>query len=55
MSSLIERKFTTDKFDRKKEAFFDNFGWESMPFAQKDPLRTPNFSSRTRPKRSRNS
>lgn len=41
MSSLIERKFTTDKFDRKKEAFFDNFGWEAMPFAQKDPLPDP--------------
>lgn len=41
MSSLIERKFVTDRFERKKEAFFENFGWESMPFAQKDPLPDP--------------
>lgn len=41
MSSLIERKFTKDKFDRKKEAFFDNFDWNFMPFAQRDPLPDP--------------
>ncbi len=39
--SLIEEKFTTDKFDRKKKAFFKNFGWKFMPFAQKDSLPDP--------------
>ncbi|MFP4005092.1 MAG: ExeA family protein [Candidatus Hadarchaeia archaeon] len=38
MTSLLEKKFTLDKFDRRKGAFFDQFGWEFMPFAQKDPL-----------------
>lgn len=41
MSSLLEKKFTVDKFDRKKEAFFNHYGWEFMPFAQKDPLPDP--------------
>lgn len=41
MSSLIDRKFTQDKFDRKREAFFEHFEWEFMPFAQKDPLPDP--------------
>ncbi len=41
MSSLIERKFTQEKFERRKEAFFENYEWEFMPFAQKDPLPDP--------------
>lgn len=41
MTSLIDKKFTLKKFDRKKEAFFENFGWDFMPFAQKDPLPDP--------------
>lgn len=41
MESLIERKFTLDKFERKKRDFFDNFDWRFMPFAQKDPLPDP--------------
>ncbi len=41
MSSLIDKKFTLEEFDRKKEAFFENFGWKFMPFAQKDPLPDP--------------
>lgn len=41
LSSLLDRKFTVDKFDRKKEAFLKNFGWEFMPFAQRDPLPDP--------------
>lgn len=41
MSSLIERKFTQEKFERRKEAFFENYKWEFMPFAQKDPLPDP--------------
>lgn len=41
MTSLLERKFTVDKFERKKESFFENFDWNFMPFAQKDPLPDP--------------
>lgn len=41
MSSLIERKFTQEKFERRKEAFFENYKWDFMPFAQKDPLPDP--------------
>lgn len=40
-STLMDEKFTISKFDRKKKAFFNRFGWESMPFAQKDPLPDP--------------
>lgn len=43
MPSVIDRKFTLDKFDRKKEAFFENFDWDFMPFAQKDPLPEPDL------------
>lgn len=38
---MIEKKFTLDRFDRKKSSFFKHFGWEFMPFAQKDPLPDP--------------
>ena len=38
MPSILEEKYTVDKFDKKKEAFFNRFGWDFMPFAQKDPL-----------------
>lgn len=40
-STLIDEKFTISKFDRKKRAFFNRFGWDSMPFAQRDPLPDP--------------
>lgn len=41
MTSLIKEKFRTDKFERKKKAFLNKFGWEFMPFSQKDPLPDP--------------
>ncbi len=41
MTSIIDRKFTLEEFDRKKKAFFKNFNWNFMPFAQKDPLPDP--------------
>jgi len=41
MSSLIKEKFGFDKFERKKLAFFKKYGWQFMPFAQKDPLPDP--------------
>ncbi len=41
MTSLIDKKFTQDEFDRKKEAYFDKFEWDFNPFAQKDPLPDP--------------
>ncbi len=41
LPSLLEEKFTVEKFDKKKKAFFENYDWEFMPFAQKDPLPDP--------------
>lgn len=41
MATLIEEKFRTSKFDRKKRLFFDKFDWEFMPFSQKEPLPDP--------------
>jgi len=41
MPSLIKEKFGFDKFERKKLAFFKKYGWQFMPFAQKDPLPDP--------------
>ncbi len=38
MASLLKEKFATDRFERKKRAFFKRHGWRFMPFAQKDPL-----------------
>jgi len=38
MSSLIKEKFGIDRFERRKTAFFKKYGWQFMPFAQKDPL-----------------
>lgn len=41
MTSIIDRKFTLDRFERKKDAFLKNFDWDFMPFAQRDPLPDP--------------
>jgi len=41
LTSLIDKKFTQDEFDRKKEAYFEKFDWNFNPFAQKDPLPDP--------------
>lgn len=41
MSDLIEEKFRTSKFERKKRAFYNKFNWEFMPFSQKKPLPDP--------------
>lgn len=41
MNSLIEKKFTTDRFEIRKSSFFKKFGWGFLPFAQKDPLPDP--------------
>lgn len=38
MTSLLKEKFATDRFERKKQAFFKKHGWRFIPFAQKDPL-----------------
>ncbi len=41
MTSLIDKKFTQQEFDRKKKAYFEKFEWDFNPFAQKDPLPDP--------------
>ncbi|MEM2908242.1 MAG: AAA family ATPase [Candidatus Hadarchaeales archaeon] len=41
MSSLIKEKFGVDRFERQKAVFFKKYGWQFMPFAQKDPLPDP--------------
>ncbi|MCS7131939.1 MAG: AAA family ATPase [Hadesarchaea archaeon] len=43
MSSLIKEKFGFDRFERRKAAFFKKYGWQFMPFAQKDPLPDPHL------------
>jgi len=43
MLSLIKEKFGFDKFERKKLAFFKKYGWQFMPFAQKDPMPDPHL------------
>ncbi|KXA99745.1 hypothetical protein AKJ48_01800 [candidate division MSBL1 archaeon SCGC-AAA261O19] len=41
MPTLLEEKFRTNKFERKKRAFFKRFDWDFMPFSQKEPLPDP--------------